>query len=66
MVRTLITQQTLGPISSMMTGKLRRPDFWGQKKRLDMGLDQVIFQGTRWLGPSKPPLLHKRQLNLAR
>jgi hypothetical protein len=56
MVRTLITRQTLGPIYMMMAGKRRRPDFWGQKKRLDMGLDQVILQGMRWSGPGKPPL----------
>lgn len=66
MVRTLITQQTVRLTHLTTTGPLSRLDFWGQKKRLDMGLDQVTPQGTRSSEPGKPPLLHKRQLNLAR
>lgn len=46
-MRTLITQQTLGPIYSKMTGKPRSPDSWAQKTRLCKGLDQAIFQCTR-------------------
>lgn len=61
----LITQQTVGLIHSGTTGTLRRLGFWGQKKRLDRRLDHVNPQLTRWSGPGKPPLSHKRQLNLA-